>query len=426
LNMTKFPGRKITGVNLNSGDLMGRRFNGFDLKPHLEQLGVSMRQLVYWNRQSKEDFVEKAFDYPASRHITRVLNRVEAGLSIHSRLHAHSWTLGFHKSVREADILHLHIIHDGYFSFSALPYITRNKPTVWTWHDPWPMTGHCLHPLECPRYRIGCGQCPDLARLFSMKKDKTASQFSWKDTVFAKTKADVIVASSWMLEMAAKAPLARHFKFHHIPFGLNLDRYTPGDREAARQRFGITPKRPVLFLRAISSPYKGLSEFKEALNYLPSDLKLSIIVVQESGHFDKWIGHHQIIENGWTNDEQMLIDAYTACDFFVMPSRAESFGMMAIEAMACARPVVSFADTSVADITFAPHVGVCAAANSTVALARAIEQLARNLGDTRARGLTSRLLAEDHYDIRIQAQRTAALYRDVIKKRSRQKDVERS
>lgn len=409
----------IRGVNVNSGDLMGRRFNGYDLRPYLCDHDISMRQLVYWNRHSDAEFVDKAFDYPGNRYVTRGINKVERELSMHARLHPHSWTLPYHKAVREADVVHLHIIHDGFYSLSALPFLTRRKPTVWTWHDPWAMTGHCLHPMECTRYQHGCGACPDLSRLFSMKKDRTAEQFAWKDRTYAKTKADVIVSSKWMQDLVEKAPLARHFQVHRIPFGLDLGRYRPRDQEAARRRFGVLPGRPVLLLRAISSPYKGLHQFIAALEHLSDDLQLSIIVLQEDGHFDRWIGRHQIIEHGWTNDEDLLIDAYAACDFFVMASSAESFGLMAIEAMACARPVVSFDGTAVAGITYAPEIGLSARTGDPVALAGAIERLSRDLDECAGRGAASRRLAEELYDIREQARRTASLYREVIARRSK-------
>ncbi len=170
-------GKSNEGMQINSGDLMGRRFNGYDLKQYLEQYGVESKLLVYWNKKSDSSFVSQAFSYPGSRYITRALGIVERQVSLHARLHPHSWTLPMHKAVREADLMHLQIIHDGYFSLSALPYVTSKKPTVWTWHDPWPMTGHCIHPLECHRWQVGCGSCPDLTLPFPMKDDRTAEQF---------------------------------------------------------------------------------------------------------------------------------------------------------------------------------------------------------------------------------------------------------
>jgi glycosyltransferase involved in cell wall biosynthesis len=410
-------------VQISSGDLMGRRFNGFDLKRHLEPFDVDSKLLVYWNKESDAEFVSRAFSYPGSRYITRGFNLIEDLTSLHARLHPHSWGIMMHQAVREADIVHLQIIHDGYFSMSALPYITNKKPTVWTWHDPWPMTGHCIHPLGCRRWQIGCGSCPDLTLPFPMKTDRTAAQFSWKQQIYAKTKAEVVVASQWMFEMAQRSPFAKHFNFSLIPFGVDLNVYKPADKIAARAQLGISPGIPVIFIRALSTPFKGLFDFIDALKLLPSDRKVCVIVVQETGHFEIFRDRHQILEFGWTDDESLLLQAYAACDFFAMPSKAEAFGLMAIEAMACGRPVLSYEGTALPGITFAPEAGLAVPANDIRGLAAAIDHLISNAGECDARGQRSRFRAEQHYDIRNQARLTAELYGRVLSAAGRKPDA---
>jgi glycosyltransferase involved in cell wall biosynthesis len=407
-------GRKMKVVQINSGDLMGRRFNGFDLKEHLDPLGVDSRMLVYWNKNSDAAFVSQAFSYPGSRYVTRAFDVIERQASLHARLHPHSWALTLHKAVRDADLMHLHIIHDGYFSLSALPYVTRKKPTVWTWHDPWPMTGHCIHPLQCRRWQSGCGACPDLSLPFPMKRDRTAEQFSWKQQVYSKTKAEVVVASQWMLEMAQQSPLAEHFNLSLIPFGLDLNVYKPGDRDAARARLKVLPGLPVILIRALATAFKGLPQFIQALRSLSPDRRICIIVVQEKGHFEEFRGHHQILEFGWTDSESLLLDMYAACDFLAMPSKAEAFGMMAIEAMACGRPVLSLEGTALPGVTFAPTAGLAVPADDVSALANGIKHLISNPEECARRGRLSRMLALQHYDITRQAQLTAELYRRVL------------
>lgn len=247
-----------------------------------------------------------------------------------------------------------------------------------------------------------------------MREDKTAEQFAWKKEVYAKTRVEIVVASDWMREMVSRSPLAKDFNVTTIPFGLDLDRYKPGDKAAARARLGVIPGRSVIFLRSSSTPFKGLSEFVRAIELLKPNLQLCIISLQEIGHFDRFIGKHQIIEFGWSNDEDLLLDAYTACDFFAMPSIAEAFGLMAIEAMACARTTLSFEGTSLPGITFSPTAGLSVPKGDVAELARAIEWLVCNPRECEQRGTLARALAEQHYDIRDQARLTANLYNRVL------------
>ena len=41
-----------------------------------------------------------------------------------------------------------------------------------------------------------------------------------------------------------------------------------------------------------------------------------------------------------------------------MPSVAEAFGMMAVESMACGKPVIVFDGTSLPEVTRAPDIGL--------------------------------------------------------------------
>ena len=403
-------------VQISSGDLIGRRFNGYDLTPYLREHDVQSTHLVFWNKQSEAPFVSQLFPYPGSLRLTRTLNRLEDRLSTHAHFHPQSWFLPAHESFRAADVAHYQIIHDGYFSLGALRFLSQLKPTVWTWHDPWPLTGHCIYPIECERWLTGCGSCPDLNRVFSMRSDRTADEFERKKRIYERIDANVVVASPWMLQLVQRSPLTSHFKFHLVPFGIDLQKFRERDRAAARCKLGVLPGRKVVMIRAIASPYKGLENFIQALSHLGLGESLCIISFQETGHFDNFIGTHQIIEFNWSNDEDLLIDAYTASDLFIMPSKAEAFGMMAIEAMACGRTVICFEGTSLPSVTFAPDAGLAVPMDDNQALSQAIRHLLSNPNECELRGQRSRVLAEKHYDINIQAKSLTRLYREVAKR----------
>jgi len=397
-------------LQISRGDLLGSRFNGLSIKDLLRSEGVQSQYLAY-NRQSADPDVGVAFPFPGGRTMTRGIAKIEAGLSTHSMLHFQSFLLPAHASFRRADVVHYHIIHDGYFSLLALPVLSRLKPSVWTWHDPWIMTGHCIYPMECTRWNNGCGSCPDLNRVFAMKSDKTKSNFALKKWLTQSSKIDVVLASRWMLDMAQRSPMSDGLRLHHIPFGLDLELYRPLDVDVCKSQLGVFKGRVTICVRAFAGPYKGLSHFIKALELLDTKVPVTIITFQDKGMFDHLIGKFQIIELGWISEDETMVRTYGAADIFAMPSTAEAFGLMAIEAMACGRPTVVFEGTSLPEVTFAPDAGLSVPMNNVEALASALKMLVEDANQRVERGLRSRKLAEQNYDARLYAKRLADLYK---------------
>jgi glycosyltransferase involved in cell wall biosynthesis len=172
----------------------------------------------------------------------------------------------------------------------------------------------------------------------------------------------------------------------------------------------------VICLRAFDNLYKGLDYFRQAMRMLESD-KICILTTQGEGNLDEFIGRYQVIELGWTNDEALLLDSYAATDIFVMPSSAEAFGLMAIEAMACGRPVICFEGTALPEVTFAPEAGLAVPMRDAAALAAAIDRWLGNPEELHMRGRRSRELAEKYYGLELHLDRLTALYRMAVERR---------
>jgi glycosyltransferase involved in cell wall biosynthesis len=392
------------------GDLLGSRFNGFAIRDMLKQRDIHSAFLVYEPRSS-DPVVERALSYPGSALFTRVASRLERDHALHSVAQLHSFGLPLQSAFRKADVVHYQIIHDGFFSILAMPFLSRLKPSVWTWHDPWIMTGHCIYPMECERWKIGCGECPDLARPFAVSHDNTRAGFALNKWTVEHSAINIVVASRWMMRMAAESPIGKQAKLHHIPFGLDLNRYRPRDSGPARAKLGVRPGHVVIAVRGYDSPFKGVHEFVAALQQI--DTPVCVLVMQDTGRFNGLIGKHQIISLDWSDDEDRLIEAYTASDFFVMPSTAEAFGLMAVEAMACGKPVIVFEGTSLPEVTFAPDVGIAVPMRDVRALRDAVVSLVENVDDRLRRGRKAREIAERFYDDTIFADRLSSLYRSV-------------
>ncbi|XGB27569.1 glycosyltransferase family 4 protein [Achromobacter sp. JD417] len=399
-------------LQVNGYQSPGRRFNGLSLKPHLEALGVSSKHFV-WEQDRQEEGVVSLHG-KLLRKVNRLTRGVEKVLSLQSQLYSNGMHMRRMEAFREADLVHYHIIHSGFLSMQSLPAMTAEKPSLWTLHDPWAMTGHCIHPFSCQRWKTGCGQCPDLKTDFAIQRDTTALNFRLKRMAYRRSNFEILVASSWMENMVRQSPLMDGVAVHKVPFGLDLDFFKPGDQAAAKARLGIEPHRLVLCFRSVVNDFKGLQYVIEALDRLQTQVPICLLTLNDKGRIEKFKDRFQVVELGWTNDDSVMQDVYSATDLFLMPSLADSFGLMAVEAMACGKPTICFEGTALPEVVFTPEAGLAVPSRDSAALAAAMERLIGDPQERLARGARSRQLAEQHYDIRLQAERMVDVYERVI------------
>lgn len=443
-------------LQINGYESPGRRFNGLSLTRLLKIRGIDSSHLV-WIKDSSDPAVfslaqggarlsryiswVKSYNNSApwfdqvfkigkrnisirgilglfdrltfQRGVNWIAGKLERTLSLQSILYVNSWWLTRMSIFKEADVLHLHIIHSGYLSLWSLPAITLRKPTVWTLHDPWAFTGHCVSPYDCTRWQKGCGQCPKLETPMPLREDRTAFLFRYKQRMLGKSKFDVIVASRWMLNMVQTSPMLSRVRIHHVPFGLDLSFFSQAAAPNSRLRFGIPAEALVICFRSDTSEFKGLNHIIQALEEIHCEQPVYLVTFATKGLMLRFADRFQLVELGWTHDEELTRDAFVASDIFLMPSMAEAFGLMAIEAMACGKPVISFEGTALPEVTFAPDVGIAVPMGDTKALANALQHLIDFPEERKERGRKSRIIAEKHYDAEMQADRLAAIYRAV-------------
>lgn len=216
--------------------------------------------------------------------------------------------------------------------------------------------------------------------------------------------------------MVQSSPLFEGVRVHHVPFGLNLDFFSEAAAPDARKRFGIPADALVICFRSDTNEFKGLSHIIQVLERIHCDQPVCLLTFAMKGLMDRFADRFQLVELGWIHNEAVMRDAFVAADIFLMPSTAEAFGVMAIEAMACGRPVISFDGTALAEITFVPDVGVSVPMGDTEALLDALQRLIDHPEERMERGRKGRLIAEKYYDAEIQADKLAEIYRMVVSK----------
>jgi glycogen synthase len=108
-----------------------------------------------------------------------------------------------------------------------------------------------------------------------------------------------------------------------------------------------------------------------------------------------------------------LVQMYSECDVFVLPSLNEGFAMTILEAMACGKPVVT---TSTSDINFKPPGGIIVPPGKAAELAMAITQLLLlNREDKILAARTNRDLIEAEFSISAWIERIVEVYEKTLK-----------
>lgn len=412
-------------LEVNNIDLPGKGFNGYDLIS-LSNQNFSIKQSVII-KQSDNKRVNKILNCEKEIQLFNDYCNLEEKISVSNIFSIVSPSLMDSKEYKEADIVHFHMFHNSKLSLFSLIEISRAKKVVISLHDPWFITGRCVHFYNCQRWKDGCKSCQDLNTLFKFDCDNCSEMWKLKKNVFDNIDIDIVVTSNWMLNLVKASPIfAKQKKIHLIPFGIDVNKYNSVSQLKAKKHFGISNEEKTIFLRS-QKEFKGTEYVLDALKQLSLKSRINIITCDQKNLLKDVVDKYNIIDLGYVLEKE-IIYAMSACDIFLMPSKGESFGVMAIEAMASSKPVIIFDNTALPTITFAPECGFLVKDRDSKDLAKAIEYLINSPSECKRRGKLGYIKCKENYDINEYNKKTLSLYSEVYsrihicKKISYQKD----
>ena len=228
------------------------------------------------------------------------------------------------------------------------------KPVVFRLSDMWVFCG-AEHYTTSRRYVHGYSKAsrpqdeegPDINRETFRRKRR-----SWKNP------SHIVALSKWQAKEAQLSTLTANWPITTIPVPVDPSFWRPGSKHEARAYFGI-PKNTIVLLFGAGSgrkrSEKGGDLFLDSLplirdlHHKSGDRRpLYVALFGEEGPAinQDGIPVHRL---GHLGDAD-LVQAYSATDVFIVPSRLEAFGQVAAEAQMCGRPVVAFRDTGLADV----------------------------------------------------------------------------
>ena len=379
----------IKNLQISSYDLIGNKFNGYDLHLQLRENGIDSKHLVLFKESN--DVNTFPYDFNVKDATKELLQQ---------------------KIFVDADLIHLHLVHN-IIDLNYLPIITRLKPTILSMHDPFFLGGHCVHHFDCKKWQTHCEDCPYLNEPFALSKDCTALNFELKKQAIQNSQIAAIVASKWMKNKVEQSPIWQGKKIYLLPFGVDQKLFKPADINLAKRKLNIQENSIVIMLRSDWGSFKGLDIAKKALLSLKNSKNITLIAVGEKGYLSELHGRFNILDYDWIKDDKLLVSLYQACDIFLMPSRQETFGMMAIEAMSCGKMVLALESdgSALPEVIDSPN---CGLAVNEENFSKELQRLVNDHEEIIERGKKSLDYAQKNYSKDVFVTEVVKIYEEVM------------
>lgn len=378
-----------------------------DIADALKESGNEVK-IIYGNQNST---------YPGSVRVgskfSLKANAVYARISGLSGYFALRETNKIIKIIKEfsPDIVHLHNLHANYVNVpKLLKFLGENNiATVLTLHDCWFFTGKCTHYISsrCKKWENGCGECPRLKQdIPSMFFDRTEKMWLDKKNGFEKLEnLGVIGVSDWITNEAKKSFLINAKIIKRIYNWIDLEIFNNEPQNIANKNEKFT-----VFVASA-----GWDKGSERLNDL---LKLAkripdTMQIVAAGHFeDSATLPSNIVKVGYIKDPKTMANYYRNADVYVHLSRADTFGKVIAEALACGTPAIVYNSTACPEIVSdgCGYVVECGDINAIVECCLEIQKNGKDFYSENCR-----YSAKLRFDKNVLLEQTVELYKELLK-----------
>jgi D-inositol-3-phosphate glycosyltransferase len=142
---------------------------------------------------------------------------------------------------------------------------------------------------------------------------------------------------------------ASPYQIQVIPCGVDLKLFVPQHRQWARMQLGLKEDMPVLLFAGRLDPFKGPDLLLHAASMMEKDAQIVIVggkltgdkALQQLSKLAAELGLTSRVKFLGARPQQEMPMIYSAADVTVVPSYHESFGLVAVESLACGTPVVA-------------------------------------------------------------------------------------
>jgi glycosyltransferase involved in cell wall biosynthesis len=306
----------------------------------------------------------------------------------------------------EADVYEAHAV-SGYGFPKQLGKLGIKKPFIHTVHgvlaDEYEQARRAGYPTL--KARVGNSF---MARLSKLEK-QTANEATL-----------VVTISKYSLEKLQSCYGVDVGKVRMVPNGVDLERFKPTNKAAARQQFGLGNEPTVLFVGSLISR-KGLPFLVTAAKRVAKERPNVKFVLVGEGPLRMQL-QVSIDAAGLTHNfvflgnlkEQALPVVYNSADVFVLPSIQEGQGIVLLEAQASGVPVAGFGVGGVGEAVREGETGLLAKVGDCGELAQNLLQLLSDEALLERMGAAGRRFVSENYSWDLCAKRMLDVYREAM------------
>jgi glycosyltransferase involved in cell wall biosynthesis len=203
-----------------------------------------------------------------------------------------------------------------------------------------------------------------------------------------------------------------------IPNGVNLAIFHPGDRDAARHRIGLPRDALILLASATdlkNNPWKDYITLEKAVAQVAGIEAQHHVILLVLGNKSPTEQHGKLEIRfiPFLENRTEVAMYYQASDLVVHAAKAEVFGLVIVEALACGIPVVATAVGGIPDLIVHGKTGLLVPPGDAVSLVHAIRILADNADLRKAMGSSAAEDAALRFDERTMVSAYCGWYEEI-------------
>jgi len=363
---------------------------------------VNEERVFLFKRLKFDGFVEFLNSFPGKFGITRTIKMF---LGAQDEWNSTKVRLSNMDIFKEADIIHLHNIHGGYFDIKSLAWIAKQKPIIWTLHDMWALTGGEIHTFEHMGYKIGDAKTPYLNK-YPLNKpllDRRTSFLNLKKRLYQEIGNSItfVPVCGW-LEKALKESYVYNNK-------ININTIYNGiDISIFKNENNRTWKLPRILIINTGIYLKGAHIFEASLDLLKDKFEIYALGKNMA------VNNYQVKHFDFIQDRKLLADMFNQVDILVFPSLADTFPLTILEAMSCGVCIIASDVGGIPEMIPDESYGFIFKSENKEGLASAISHAVNDLNKVRGMGKKGAYLVAEKFSFNKMLSKYNNLYRSVI------------